>query len=98
MQTPNMRVIGWLGDPKRGASMGRPSHLDLPAASPKVSLRRIRLDSGGYDSGGSYWGIGWPLYWVGSDCGSVDLWFRARDRDAAKAHVKVTVPAATFYR
>jgi hypothetical protein len=66
-------------------------------ADVKVSLRRIRLNNGGYDSGGAYWGLGGPLYWAGSDCGTVDLWFRAGDRNAAKAHVRDTFPNATFY-
>lgn len=41
----------------------------LPAAeraaandSPKFHLRRIRLDSGGYDQGGAYWGHGGYLF------------------------------------
>jgi len=28
----------------------------------KVYKKRVRLDSGGYDSGGAYWGLGAPLY------------------------------------
>lgn len=28
----------------------------------KVYQKRVRLDYGGYDSGGAYWGIGSPLY------------------------------------
>ena len=64
----------------------------------KVSLQRIRLNSGGYDSGGAYWGLGRPLYWAGSDIGAVDIWFRASDRAAAKVHVRASFPNATFYR
>ena len=64
----------------------------------KVALRRIRLNHGGYDAGGAYWGHGTPLYWAGSDTGVVDLWFRASDREAAKAHVREAFPNATFYR
>lgn len=28
----------------------------------KIYRKRVRLDSGGYDMGGVYWGIGAPLY------------------------------------
>ena len=64
----------------------------------KVALRRIRINNGGYDAGGAYWGRGTPLYWAGSDTGVVDLWFRASGREAAKAHVREAFPNATFYR
>jgi hypothetical protein len=67
-------------------------------ASLKVSLRRIRINQGGYDDGGSYWGLGDPLYWAGSDCGTVDLWFRSDDRASAKDHVRSQFPNARFYR
>jgi hypothetical protein len=148
---PDLSPSGWMGDTRRGASMGRPSKLGDTAASlreaevnagallasrdkalrqgqsladseesirlayqrvytlrtklkaeqaapVKVALQRVRLDSGGYDSGGAYWGIGTPLYWAGSDDGTIDLWFRATSRDAAKAHVRSLHPHANFYR
>ncbi len=41
-----------------GASMGRPSE----ALEGKVKLFQVRLDSGGYDNGGAYWGPGEPLW------------------------------------
>lgn len=28
----------------------------------KICRKRVRLDSGGYDMGGAYWGLGAPLY------------------------------------
>ncbi len=68
------------------------------AAALKMTLRRIRLDSGGYDSQGTYYGIGQPLYWAASDDLSYDSVFRADDRDDAKAHVRELFPAARFYR
>jgi len=64
----------------------------------KVSLRKIPINSGGYDSGGAYWGIGQPLYWAGSDCGTIDRFFRAATRDQAKAEIRKQYPKATFYR
>lgn len=83
-----------------GAPMGRTS--TTPAGTPpaplKLSLYRIRINAGGYDSGGAYWGQGAPLYRAASDCGTFETWFRARDRDAAKAFVRAQRPTATFYR
>lgn len=52
---------GWMGGPSRGAAVGQPDrHVDAP--TPRFYLRRVRLNSGGYDDFGSYWGCGAPLY------------------------------------
>lgn len=75
-----------------------PAAKAMKAYAPKVTLQRVRLDSGGYDHCGAYWGIGQPLYWAATDDGQLDETFRAASRDAAKAHVRETIPAATFYR
>lgn len=98
--TRKLPESGWMGDMSRGASMGRPSTFsgNITAGNGKCSLQRVRLDSGGYDSGEAYWGLGDPLWWCGSDDGSVDLFFRARDRAAAKAEVRIAFPDARFYR
>jgi len=75
----------------------------IPAAearvkvSPKVTLQRVRLDSGGYDPQGAYWGIGQPLYWAATDDGELDTTLRADDRDDAKAQVREIIPGARFY-
>lgn len=75
----------------------------IPAAramvnyAPKVTLQRIRLDSGGYDPQGAYWGIGQPLYWAATDDRQLDNTFRAYDRAAAKTHVRKSIPGARFY-
>lgn len=86
----------------RGAPMGRAdwddgAPRDLPR---KFYLRRINLDSGGYDSGGAYWGHGAPLYLaetVGVE-GEAVLYLRAATREAAKVEVKGRYPAARFFR
>ncbi len=45
-----------------GASMGRRSGHALDKSLPfKFRLYRIPINSGGYDSGGAYWGTGAPL-------------------------------------
>lgn len=95
---------------KYGASMGRRSHtMNSQKEAPyKFSLQRIRLDQGGYDNGGAYWGIGKPLYHAEAvDTPEVealnldelpDFYFRAYDRDDAKEQVKEKYPNAKFYR
>lgn len=80
-----------------GAPLGRPNA--IPVTPPcKVSLRRVRLNSGGYDQGGAYWGVGRALYWAGDDDGLLDLFFRAVTRESAKAHLRTLYPAVRFYR
>ena len=87
---------GWMGDRTRGASMGRPNRGALAPETQKWTLQRVRLDAGGYDSGGAYWGCGEPLYWA--CCGDVERFFRARDRARAGAHVRKEFPNAWFHR
>ncbi len=94
---PDLGPSGWCGDPKRGASMGRPSVLP-DTFTGKLRLQRIRLDQGGYDKGGAYWGSGNPLYWAGSADGELSYFLRAKDRTTAKARIHEKYPAATYYR
>ncbi len=63
-----------------GAPLGRHAH---PAPFfGRVRARRVRLDSGGYDQGGAYWGHGAPLYYVyGAEDGAAFV--RARSNAAA---------------
>ena len=90
-------------DARYGAPMGRMgAHADTRRPY-RFSLRRVRLDAGGYDSGGAYWGHGQPLYWASAVSGdaiapNVDYFFRACDRDAARARVLADYPRARFYR
>lgn len=53
----------------------------------KFTLRKIRLNQGGYNSQGHYYGTGLPLYWSQSEDG-IDMHFRAADRAAAKEHIR----------
>lgn len=46
---------------KWGASMGRNNYGKLDVAL-KVRVFKVRIDSGGYDNGWAYWGLGLPLY------------------------------------
>ena len=61
------------------------------------TLRRIRLNQGGYDSDGHYWGIGYTLYHF-DDGGSMLGHVRALDREDAKRKIRVVHPLAQFYR
>jgi hypothetical protein len=89
----------------RGASMGRstilPVNVHLRA---RFYLQRVRLDRGGYDSGGAYWGIGASLYravsaeGIAENDAHAELFVRAGNRHDAKAMVSGKVPGAVFYR
>ena len=74
--------------------MGRQAAPNPAAFTGLVSLRRIRLNSGGYDQGGAYWGHGQPLYSALSQCGTLDQISRFPDRDAARAWVLGIAPGA----
>lgn len=103
-QAPNYKTndpLGWCGDPRRGAAMGRPTIIDTDKTLPhKLYLRRIRLVDGDYDVNGTYFGYvpGRPLYWVADADGLVDYVVRAASRDDAKAEVREQFPNARFYR
>lgn len=67
-----------------GAPMGRPNA--APAnwqADPEprsLRLVKVPLDSGGYDSGGAYWGHGQPLYCLATRAGEPLAFVRASRR------------------
>jgi hypothetical protein len=88
-----------------GASMGRPDTLpENPAAPVKLSLVRLRLCDGDYDSGGAYWGYvaGTSIYRALGDADDGDtvaeIYVRAESRAAAKDKIRRRIPGATFYR
>lgn len=55
---------GYMGDPSRGASLGRISKT-YPLDNTEILLvNKVRIDSQGYDTGGVYWGVGRSLYVV----------------------------------
>lgn len=88
---------GWMGDPRRGAAMGRDTLTGAHDGS-RLTLRRIRLDAGGYDPLGAYFGIGRPLYWCASKDGQIDFMLRAESRRSAKRQVSERYPTARFCR
>lgn len=93
--------VGWCGDRSRGAALGRVTIRDAERSGEiKLHLRRVRLNDGGYDRLGTYFGHGAPLYWCGGEDAEgreVDFMLRASDRDDAKAQVLGQYPAARFY-
>jgi hypothetical protein len=64
----------------------------------KVSVTRIRLNGGGYDRRGRYWGVGEPLFHVVSDYDEVNTEIRAADRKAAIAQISRWKPGVRFHR
>ena len=67
----------------------------------KLHLERVRLDRGGYDSSGRYWGIGEPLYRYYDDSGELDGHVRGVTRAAAKERLHRYYPSnvdVSFYR
>lgn len=79
-----------------GAPMGRRQsgylETDMPRA---VRLYRVRLDSGGYDDGGAYWGIGAPLWCAEDDDGNRQF-VRAGSRE--RAALALGVPSVALKR
>lgn len=91
---------GWGGNPRRGAALGRPTIIDIPDRTTPVLLRlsQVRLNAGGYDCNGTYFGVGSPLFWCRDNNGDVDFVVRGHSRDHAKADVRSHLPEARFYR
>lgn len=91
---------GWCGDPSRGAALGRPTHTpdDAPTTTVRVYVRRVRLNQGGYDRNGTYFGTGAPLYWYADDSGDIDGVLRASCRESAVAEVRMLYPFAKIKR
>jgi hypothetical protein len=86
-------------DSSRGAPMGRASSYGNPRMElPKyLHLVRVKVNSGGYDPGGAYWGLGMPLYWCGKEEADISVFFRAMSRKEAKMWVLREFPCARFY-
>jgi len=51
-----------------GAPMGRRGRRANPEYNGVLRIRRVPLDSGGYDPGGAYWGTGATLWCAFSPC------------------------------
>lgn len=83
---------------KFGAPMGRGQRYNRPHGT--LHCCKVKLDSGGYDAGGAYWGIGAPLWAIWDDDGGVEAYVRAPDRKRAKQTfmLKRGIIACRWYR
>lgn len=73
----------------RGAPFGRKEYRADYAIEPRsVKLFRVRLDAGGYDDGGAYWGTGEPLY-CAQDDKDMRVFCRAPNRGAAVVKLRI---------
>lgn len=80
-----------------GAPLGRGNiGNDFDVMQP-LHLKRLPLDSGGYDGGGAYWGHGVPVYVIHDRDGDFFYSLRARSREAAKAEFREEHPGAWFH-
>lgn len=79
---------------KFGAPMGRGETCGEKYFVHVLHLRGLHIDSGGYDNGGAYWGIGDPLFHLQGF--EVERFFRADNRQGAVAWVKENYPNATL--
>ena len=62
----------------------------------KYYLIRVRLNSQGYESDGTYWGVGLPLYrYFSAD--SNGSYIRAYDREDAKERIRQLDLQAKFF-
>jgi hypothetical protein len=79
----------------RGAPMGRSADGFLETDMPRfVRLFRVRLDSGGYDDGGAYWGFSRGEYlWCAIDDDGNQQFTRAVHRTKAAFLLDIPAPA-----
>lgn len=80
-----------------GASMGRRNVTTDRDAAMTFRLYRMRLDKGGYDNGGAYWGIGPDSLWH-AYTETDEVFVRAKTREDAKGAVRTIYAKAEFYR
>lgn len=94
MTTPKLSEVGLAS----GSPMGRPGR-GWNAEGERWYLARVYINSQGYDSGGAYWGIGPKLWRAMTEDSETDVFFRARDRNAAKQHIRDNHdPEPRFFR
>lgn len=63
----------------------------------KVRVYRVRIDSGGYDDGGAYWGLGSPLF-CAEDGEGFRQFIRAGDRRSAQVMLRERFEGIVFAR
>lgn len=97
-KNPTPLVNSRYGAPMGRGARGEGKYDILPHARP-MYLVRCPLNSGGYDRGGAYWGLGEPLYYYSANPeGLIDGYVRGRTREHAKANVRKMYPHARFFK
>lgn len=69
-----------------GAQIGRREYNGIPEN--KIRVFRVRIDAGGYDGGGAYWGLGKPLF-CATDGADFRQFIRADSRLSAVAELGI---------
>jgi hypothetical protein len=64
----------------------------------KFGCKRVKLNNGGYDSAGCYWGNGSPLYCAMAEDGSETYYVRALTRNIAKRTLESDYSGIKFLR
>ena len=83
----------------RGAKMGRPNILPLDINAPiKLRLEKLRLVDGDYDVEGCYWGGSAGSFIYCAWLPTIQIFVRAKNREAAKQLVKEELYNVTFFR
>lgn len=86
------------GEPTYTLERGEPEYTEALRAMPHhFRLQHARLNSGGYDAGGAYWGHGEPVYLAMSDNGRIFRSYRARHRAHAFRQLREEFPHATAF-
>ncbi len=86
---------------KYGAPHGRCNNKGDPDTKQRFYLIKVRVNSGGYDSGGAYWGycsLGERVYRYLSEEGDIEGFVWAKSRALAKAEMLEDYPDATFFK
>lgn len=83
-----------------GSMMGRANCIPADYNGEKLHLRRVPLDSGGYDPGGAYWGTGTPLYcaYGETETEQVYAFVRGASRKEAIAKLATIITTPRFIR
>ncbi len=82
-----------------GAPMGRCSWNNIcdQSFNGRFYLQNARLDRGGYDAGGAYWGIGKQVFLYRAADDSISGSLRAYSRKDAKLQILALHPDAKFF-
>jgi len=92
---------GWGGNPRRGAALGRPNIKNAPKKyRGPLFVSRVKMCGccGAYDTNGTYFGVGEPIYWVHDEEGEVDFTTRASSREEARDLALESYPQARIRR